>query len=227
MSNQPPNQSVRIWDLPTRIFHALLATCIAGLLVTGEIGGSFMEIHFILGYSVISLVFFRLIWGFCGGRWSRFVNFVPSPTSLFSYLNQLKNREQVNHIGHNPLGAISVLALLFFCLIQAVSGLMSDDEISYSGPWANLVSGDWVGFATRYHGEIGKVLLIVLISLHIATALYYKRVKKVDLITPMLNGNKFVDADTPSSQDTVFSRLIALCLWIACAYLVYRLVNLT
>ena len=223
----PPTLSVRIWDLPTRIFHALLASCVAGLLVTGEIGGALMELHFLLGYSVISLVLFRLIWGVCGGHWSRFVNFVPSPISLFSYLNHLKKREHVNHIGHNPLGAISVLALLFFCLIQAISGLMSDDEISYSGPWTNLVSGDWVSFATRYHGEIGKVLLIALICMHIAAVLYYKRVKKVDLITPMLNGNKLVDADTPSSKDTLFSRLIALCLWIACAYLVYRLVNLT
>jgi len=226
MSDNSPLQRTRIWDLPTRIFHVLLALSITGLIVTGEIGGRAMSLHFMLGYAVLTLVLFRLVWGLVGGHWSRFTHFVPSPSKLLSYIHALRTQQTSVSTGHNPLGALSVLALLLVSLIQVLSGLMSDDEISNSGPWTALAPSTWVSWATEYHSEIGKVILIVLVVLHIAAVLYYKRVKHEDLISPMLTGDKLLSPDTPSSRDTLTSRLFALSVLAGCAYAVYRLVNL-
>lgn len=226
MSNTTFLYRVRIWDLPTRVFHIVLALAVAGLVATGEVGGNALQIHFLLGYLILVLVIFRLIWGVVGGHWSRFVNFVPSPTRLLAYVQSLRVKQAVDHIGHNPLGALSVLAMLFLLLLQVLSGLMSDDDISNTGPWAVLVPADWVALATQYHGDIGKVLLIILISLHVATVLYYKHLKNEDLITPMITGDKILPNQTPHSRDTVTSWLFALSILVSCVYIVYRLVNL-
>lgn len=216
---------IRIWDLPTRSFHVLLALCVAGLIATGEIGGALMQLHFWLGYAVLTLVLFRLIWGFVGGHWSRFVNFVPSPVKLLAYLRSLRHQQAIRNVGHNPLGALSVLALLSTLLLQVLSGLMTDDEIANTGPWVALVPSEWVSLASEYHTDVGKVVLIVLIALHVSTVLYYKRIKNDDLITPMLTGDKVLTEEVRDSRDTLTSRLFGLSILMGCAYLVYRLVN--
>ena len=215
---------IRIWDLPTRGFHVLLALCVAGLIATGEIG--LMQVHFWLGYLVLTLVLFRLVWGFVGGHWSRFIHFVPSPSKLRAYLQAIRAQQAPPSIGHNPLGALSVLGMLSVLLLQVFSGFMSDDEIASTGPWTALVPADWVELATAYHSDIGKVLLILLIGLHVGTVLYYKRIKHDDLITPMLTGDKVFTTEVQASRDTRTSRLFALGVLVGCAYVVYRLVNL-
>ena len=215
---------IRIWDLPTRGFHVLLALCVAGLIATGEIGA--MQLHFWLGYAVLSLVLFRLIWGIVGGHWSRFIHFVPTPANLRAYLQAMRAKQVPHSIGHNPLGALSVLAMLCVLLVQVFSGFISDDEIANAGPWTSFVPADWVELATEYHSEVGKVILILLIVLHVGTVLYYKRIKNDDLITPMLTGDKVVQSETPASRDTFTSRLFAFGIWVGCAYVVYRLVTL-
>ena len=219
-------QRIRIWDLPTRVFHILLALSVAGLVISGEIGGDAMPIHFMLGYVVLSLVFFRLIWGVVGGHWSRFVNFVPTPSKLLSYVQAVRTKQTPHSVGHNPLGALSVLAMLAVLFVQVLSGFMSDDEISNAGPWTAFVSSEWVSRATEYHSDIGKVLLILLVVVHVATVLYYKRIKQDDLITPMLTGDKALPPETHNSRDTLTSRLFALSVLVGCGYVVYRLINL-
>jgi cytochrome b len=227
MSNTSFLFSVRVWDLPTRAFHIFLALAVAGLVATGEIGGNAMQWHFLLGYFVLALVLFRMIWGVVGGHWSRFVNFVPRPTLLWAYVQSLRTNQTTHSIGHNPLGALSVLGMLCVLLLQVLSGLMSDDEITNTGPWVALVPGTWVSLATEYHSEIGKVVLILFVSVHVITVLFYKRVKKVDLITPMLTGDKVLLSQAPHTRDTLTSRLFALGVLCGCIYTVYRLVNLT
>lgn len=217
---------IRIWDLPTRVFHVLLILCIVGLIITGEVGGDAMRFHFLLGYAVLTLVFFRLVWGLVGGHWSRFIHFVPKPSSLTTYLRALRSQQVSPHAGHNPLGALSVLAMLCILLLQVFSGFMSDDEISNSGPWTALVSSNWVEWATQYHSEVGKALLLSLIGLHVFAVLFYKYMKKDDLISPMLHGDKNMPEGTPSSRDTFTSRLFALGVLLGCTYGVYRLVQL-
>jgi cytochrome b len=185
-----------------------------------------MQLHFWFGYAVLTLVLFRLVWGFVGGHWSRFINFVPTPNKLLAYVHALRAKQAPQSIGHNPLGALSVLGMLGVLLIQVLSGLMSDDEISNAGPWTTWVPADWIELATEYHSEVGKVLLILLVILHVGTVVYYKRFKHDDLITPMLNGDKNLPPDTQASRDTFTSRLFALSLLIGCAYVVYRLIHL-
>ena len=215
---------IRIWDLPTRGFHILLALCVAGLIATGEIGA--MQLHFWLGYAVLTLVLFRLVWGFVGGHWSRFVNFVPTPAKLRCYLQAVRAQQAPQSIGHNPLGALSVIGMLSMLLLQVFSGFISDDEIASTGPWTAFVPADWVELATEYHSEVGKTILILLIVLHVGTVVYYKRIKNDDLITPMVTGDKVFETEMQASRDTRTSRLFALGILVGCAYVVYRLVNL-
>ena len=217
---------VRVWDLPTRVFHALLIVSMAGLILTGEVGGAALQWHFYFGYSVLSLVLFRVLWGFVGGHWSRFASFVPSPASLKAYVRGLLSGHHSPSVGHNPMGALSVLAMLALLLIQVFTGFISDDEIASSGPWTPLVSGDWIELATEYHGDVGKVLLILLVVLHVASILFYKRVKQEDLVTPMIRGDKTLPEGTPQSTDSALSRLFAFVLWLGCVYVVYWCVNL-
>ena len=218
---------VRIWDLPTRLFHGLLMLAIVGLVVTGQIGGNAMTWHFYLGYLVLSLVLFRIVWGFVGGHWSRFAQFVPTPAQVKHYAGDLIARRHTPTVGHNPMGALSVLTMLLLLLLQVLSGFMSDDEIAASGPWTALVSNQWVAWATAYHAEVGKVLILILVGLHIASVLFYKRVQREDLITPMISGDKVLPSGAPSSNDTASSRALALAIWIACGYAVYQWVNLS
>lgn len=226
MTTSSALRPIRVWDLPTRVFHVLLVTAVSGLIITGEIGGSLMKFHYWFGYGVLSLLFFRVIWGIWGGHWSRFVNFLPTPSKVRAYLADSRQGVQRVSIGHNPLGALSVFAMLVVLSLQVFSGLMSDDEISNAGPWASLVSSTWVSFATNFHTEIGKVVLISILVLHLVSVLYYKYFKHEDLLTPMVNGDKQLPSDTPSSRDSTTSRLFALGVWLGCAYAVYKLVNL-
>ena len=93
MPNSLSFARVRIWDLPTRLFHALLVVSVIGLVVTGEVGGDAMKIHFWLGYTALTLVFFRVVWGWVGGHWSRFSHFVPTPAKLCAYLQAFRAQQ--------------------------------------------------------------------------------------------------------------------------------------
>lgn len=226
MPSHTPLQVIRVWDLPTRIFHALLIACVAGLVITGELAGEAMQWHFLFGYAVLTLVLFRLVWGLVGGHWSRFVHFVPSPSQLRAYVKALRSHDAPPSVGHNPLGALSVIAMLSILLIQVFSGFISDDEIAATGPWTSLVPNDWIELATQYHAEVGKTILIILVILHVASILYYKRFKGEDLVTPMIYGDKQAAPSTPASRDTFTSRIFALGVLLGCAYVVFRLVNM-
>lgn len=219
-------QPVRVWDLPTRVFHVLLLISIVGLVITGEVGGGAMQLHFYFGYGVLSLLLFRLVWGVIGGRWSRFASFLPTPSKVMAYMRDLAAGRHTPSVGHNPMGALSVFAMLVVLLLQVLSGFCSDDEIAASGPWTPFVSGDWVERATEYHSEVGKTLLIILVVLHVASILFYKRFQNEDLVTPMIQGDKTLPTDTPASRDSAGTRLLALGVWGGCAGLVYYLVNL-
>lgn len=223
--------SVRIWDLPTRLFHLLLITCVVGLIITGEMGGDIMTLHFYLGYAVLTLVFFRLAWGCVGGHWSRFIHFMSTPIQLRDYMASLRHLQAQPSAGHNPLGALSVLAMLLVLLAQVFSGFLSDDEISVNGPWTTWAPGTWIEWATEYHTEIGKALLITLVVVHVAAVLVHKYVKGDDLISPMVSGDKMLPDTmahiTPVSQDTWGTRTKAVLVLALCAYAVYRLVHLS
>lgn len=204
-------RTVRVWDLPTRLFHWALAAAVIALVATAKTGA--MDWHFRLGYTVMALLVFRLAWGFVGGRWSRFSSFVYAPGSMLAYL---RGRPHPDHlVGHNPLGAVSVFALLAALLLQVATGLVSDDAITFTGPLAAMVPGSWSDAATSWHKGAGQWLLIALTALHVLAVLFYAGVKRVRMVRPMLSGDRALapgHAPAPSRDDGR-SRLLALVLF--------------
>ena len=216
--------TTRVWDLPTRIFHWALFGLIIAMVATGLLGGNAMVWHFRCGYAVLSLLLFRLVWGLIGGHWSRFVSFIYSPGAVLQYLRGQGRPE--HSVGHNPLGAGSVFALLFFLFAQVGTGLFSDDDIAASGPLSKFVYNATVSMLTGYHKNIGKYVLLVLVLLHIAAILFYLLKKKENLIGPMLHGDKSLLHRVENSRDDGRSRVLALAVFAGCAGLVASLVKL-
>jgi cytochrome b len=220
----PATRATRVWDLPTRVFHWSLLVCIVGLFVTVNLGGNWMQWHFRFGYAVLTLLLFRIVWGVVGGRWSRFASFIYAPATVLAYF---KGRGKPEHsVGHNPMGAGSVFALLGFLLLQVASGLFSDDDVAFQGPLAKFVSNARVSTATWYHKEVGSKVLIALIVLHIAAILFYLYKKKENLIRPMLDGDKHLAQAVPPSRDDAASRAAAAVVLAVCAALVWWVVQL-
>ncbi|QIL82195.1 cytochrome B [Diaphorobacter sp. HDW4A] len=200
-----PNTSVRIWDLPTRLFHWALAICMVSLVVTAKLNA--MDWHFRLGYCVLALLVFRVMWGLVGGYWSRFKSFLFTPSQ---FARHLAGKED-HSTGHSPIGALSVFTLLLALVLQVMTGLMSDDEISVSGPLTRFVSGELVSTATWWHAKIGQYLIYVLVGLHVlAIVVYAVRGKK--LLAPMITGDKQLPAATRASSDSAATRIAALVL---------------
>lgn len=215
---------VRIWDLPTRLFHWVLVCALVALIVTAKLGGSAMVWHFRLAYLALTLVIFRLIWGFVGGHRSRFVSFWPTPGRLLRYLHGQASLDERS--GHNPLGALSVLAMLLALGAQLLAGLMADDEIAFAGPLSGRVSGSTVDLATHYHTQWGPYLLIGLVVLHVVFVVVYQW-RGHHLVGPMLSGDRSVPADASlkATRDDAWTRLGALAVLGVSAALVYVLVR--
>jgi cytochrome b len=216
-------RTVRVWDLPTRIFHWALVACICGSVVTSQIGGNAMPWHFRFGYSIASLLLFRIVWGFVGGRWSRFASFIYSPATVVRYLRG--SREPEHTVGHTPLGAGSVFAMLAILVAQVGTGVLSDDEIAAAGPMTRFVSGATVDLATHYHKGIGKYVLLGLVALHI-TAIVFYLLKRENLLQPMMGGDKSTEAKVQGSRDDSRSRTTAAIVFALCAGLVAVLVRI-
>jgi len=216
--------TVRVWDLPTRLFHWALVVCVIGQIITANVGGNWMNWHLRLGYTVLTLLLFRLVWGFVGGHWSRFSSFLYAPSTVLNYLRGQARPE--HRVGHNPLGAFSVFALLAILLLQVGSGLFSDDEIAFTGPLVSLVSGEAVSLATSYHKNVGKFIVLALVVLHLLAIVYYRFAKKENLVRPMIVGDKQFPTAVPNARDSTQSRLVALGVLCLCALAVYGLAGL-
>lgn len=203
----------RIWDLPTRLFHWALVICVIGLVISGNVGGSAMLWHFRFGQAVMTLLLFRILWGLVGGHWSRFLQFRLRPRELWS---ELRGRaDERLHTGHGPLGSLAVLAFLLLLGAQVASGLLSDDQIAFAGPLTHLVSGATVSQASAYHKEVGKLLLIGLILLHLL-AIVWHTLRGRPLVGAMVHGDKPLEQSMPATRDDARSRLLALALMGLC-----------
>lgn len=211
---------VRVWDLPTRLFHWGLAALIATSLVTVKLGGGWMEWHFVSGYAALVLLLFRLMWGFAGSRYARFSSFVFGPKAVMAHVRGATDAPRT--LGHNPLGSLSVWALLGLVAAQAASGLFATDEIAYEGPLASAVSEQASLAATQWH-KLSEPMLYTLIGLHVAAILYYWLRRGENLVRPMLTGDKQVEADWPAARDDRALRLRALSLLAVAAAAVWLL----
>ena len=227
-TNDAELRAVRVWDLPTRVFHWLLVLAVVGLVVTGKMGGNALAWHMRLGLLVAALLGFRLVWGLVGGHWSRFGSFVRGPAAVLGYL-RASGSGSVSagaEVGHNPLGALSVLAMLAVMLAQVSTGLVADDEISTTGPFNRFVATATGLAATGWHKGYGQWLLLGLVALHLAAIAFYRFAKGRNLVRPMLSGDAPAPAGTPASADTPRTRLLALAvlaLFAAVAVLVWRI----
>lgn len=224
-----PTSRIRIWDLPTRIFHWALVVCVTGLILTGKVGGNWLEWHFRLGFAVFALLLFRLVWGFIGGRWSRFSSFLYAPGTVLRYLRG--QGDTLHEMGHNPLGAGSVFMMLLVLAAQVGSGLFADDEIATTGPLARFVSSSTSLLLTSYHRHVGQWVILALVALHIGAIAYYRLAKGRNLVAPMIHGDKLVPnaglaAPTLAASDGIGARVMALVLLGGCAGVVAWVVSL-
>jgi len=212
-----PTARVRVWDLPTRIFHWLLALSVLAQIGTGLAGA--MEWHFRNGYLVLALLCFRIVWGFLGGHWSRFAHFLYSPRQLLDYLRGESPQE--HRVGHTPLGALSVFGLLLLLSAQVATGLVSDDEIAAAGPLTRFVSNSTVSLASTWHAVAGQWLVPALALLHLLAIAFYVRVRRQVLVRPMWSGDKLLTYAANASRDNAGTRLLALVIFLACGAFAY------
>lgn len=173
---------VLVWDLPTRLFHWSLVVLVVAAFVTAKIGGNAMVWHGRIGLAVIGLLVFRIVWGFVGSTYARFAQFVRGPAAIFAYL-----RGEWRGLGHNPIGALSVLGLLGVLALQAATGLFANDDIAFEGYLATLVGSELSTRITGIHMLFEK-LLMALVALHIGAIIFYAHAKKQNLVKPMLTG---------------------------------------
>ncbi len=187
----------RVWDIPTRLFHwALVMTVITGLYLGEFREFSTIELHFYAGYATAALLAFRILWGFTGSKPSRIRALFPSPKRFFKYTATLRKRHPSGIAGHNPLGALSVLAMITALLFQVITGLFSEDDGLFSeGPLAGYAGGSTVLTMTSLH-HTGSRVIMALIGIHILAILFYLLWKRENLIKPMLTGIKLIRRNT-------------------------------
>ena len=173
---------IQVWDLPVRVAHWTLAAAVGTAFVTAQIGGNAMVWHGWAGLTALGLVVFRIVWGLLGSTHARFASFVRGPAAIGAYL-----RGQWQGVGHNPLGALSVLGLLGVVAAQGFTGLFSNDDIAYQGFLYHLVGADLSERLTGIH-KLFEPVLILVVSLHLGAIAFYARVKKHNLVLPMLHG---------------------------------------
>ncbi len=222
MSDTPePRRRILVWDLPTRLFHWLIVLGVLGSWLTAEIFRRFdFHWHKLIGFTLLGLLIFRLLWGFVGGRHSRFANFVRGPGAVLRYLPGLRSRQAEAHAGHNPLGALSVLALLASLLLQVATGLCVDDDVLAAGPLAPLVDSELRALAGKIHAINFKVLL-ALIALHLCAITYYAVWKRQNLVATMITGRaRNLPAAEAGTSPPAWRGLLVLLLAVAMVLLI-------
>lgn len=213
----PPAPGTRVWDLPTRVFHWALTLLVLFSFVTAKVGGYWTDWHFRSGYSILALLLFRVAWGFAGSAYARFSSFVRGPAAILAYL-----RAPVQSVpGHTPLGGAAIVVLLAALLLQATTGLFANDAIASEGPWAKFVSSALSDRLTTVHRWNEKAL-IGLIALHLGAIAYYRWVRKLDLLKPMITGDAHVPG--PPARDDLAMRVRGAALFALAVALVAFLV---
>lgn len=206
------SKRIRLWDLPTRLFHWLLVLAVAGAVVSGQIGGNLIIWHGRIGLFIVGLVVFRIVWGLIGSTYARFAQFFPTPAKLRAYLGG-----QWRQPGHNPLGALSVFALLTVVGFLVASGLFANDDITFVGPLFDLIDKDLSNRLTGLH-HLAVNLLYVLVGLHVASIIFYAHVKKNNLLWPMLTGSKEVEQGEDARGGGPLALTVAVLLALAVVY---------
>lgn len=189
---------ILVWDTPTRLFHWLLALSFAGAFLTAE-SERFRDVHVLLGYTVLALIGFRLVWGIVGTRYARFSSFAFSPARVIAYLKSLLTPSPQHHIGHNPAGSWVIYGLLLLGLVSGISGYATYSEIG----------GDWL--EELHEGASNTMLALVVV--HVAGVIVSSLMHRENLIGSMISGYKRGDAEQgarPAHWLTVVALLTGL-----------------
>jgi len=178
-----------VWDLPLRLFHWLFALCVVAAWITAKVGFDWMQYHFYLGYGVIGLLIFRVIWGFIGPRHARFSSFLEKPSAMWSYAQHLFDRHSTPSVGHNPLGGLMVVLMLLLVIVQVSTGLFSTDAVIWTGPYYPSVKASTASLLSTIH-SVNQNIILGAVGLHILAIVYYRVFKKQSLVSAMFTGYK-------------------------------------
>jgi len=215
----PSTARILVWDFPVRFVHWAIVLLLIGLVTTGKLGADWLIWHMRMGYAVIALVVFRVIWGFVGSRNARFAAFLFGPSRVIRYVRSFRGAHEV-HASHNPAGGWMVVALLVALLVQAMMGLFTTDDILWGGPFSERVSKDTSDTISAVHRRFWWVI-VALSVLHIAAVLSHLMLLKDNLITPMLTGYKQLPADVASAEDAAASTGKAVVILTLCGLAVW------
>jgi cytochrome b len=224
-ADSSPTRILRIWDLPVRLFHWLLVALVLISFTTAQIGGNAMQYHEWSGIAILVLVLFRAVWGFAGSTYARFADFLRGPGPALRYARTLLRGSPAFYAGHNPLGGWMVALLLETLLLQAGTGLFANDDVMLEGPLAAHVSKETSDLLTRIH-HINFYVLLALVSVHVTAALLYLRMKRENLILPLVTGVKRVSQATPAQDRRGGPLWLAAALLAACAAAVWALLRI-
>jgi len=205
---------MRVWDLPTRIFHWSLVVLLPCSYVSMRL--NLMGLHMALGHTVLALVLWRWVWGFLGSDTARFGKFLASPRQAVRHLLRLRVREPDSEPGHNAAGGWMVLLMLVLLTVQVGAGLCANDGGATEGPLAKYVGATWSDRLSLVH-EINFRLILAAVALHVAAICVYTYVKRHSLVRPMLTGKKRLPAAMRAPR--MASPLLALAVLIVAAAL--------
>jgi cytochrome b len=203
---------VRIWDLPTRLFHWCIVVLIgASWLAQHE---ERMTLHLLAGYTMLALLLFRLVWGVIGSDSARFARFLCGPAAVVRHLRNFPDKEPDTEVGHNPAGGWVVVVMLVLLAVQVGTGLCANDSVSTQGPLADMVGSDTSDWLTHVHAVNFRLIEAVAV-LHIVAIADYRLVKGHRLVRAMITGNKPLPGDVAPPR--MVSPLLALAVFAAIA----------
>jgi cytochrome b len=210
---------VKIWDIPTRIFHWVLVLLFLFLIYSGRWDDSLMQWHFYCGYTLSGLILFRVLWGVVGTRYARFCSFVTSPIQGIRYLKATVTGKGKHFYGHNPAGAMMVVALILLLMLQVASGLVTSDEILWEGPFYASVSDEIASLGAQTH-HLVQSILVYLVGLHILGVVVHSILFKEKLVTAMVTGTK-KDLGDAIPRESINPIALILCLAISAGWVYY------
>ncbi len=212
---------VLVWDFPVRIFHWLIVALVAAAYATWRL--NWMVWHGWIGYAVLTLVLFRLLWGFFGGETARFSGFLSAPRPVFQHLKHSFRREPDHQVGHNPAGGWMVVLLLALLLVETLTGVYVANDIVDEGPLTEIVPA-WAANAIASAHAIGWDVLLAAIVLHVLAIAGFAAIKGQNLLRPMVTGTKVLPASVAAPRAGSPAR--AGLLLLGCAVATALLVNL-
>ena len=201
----PPRRTILVWDLPIRLFHWLTVALVAAAYVTWRM--NWMDWHAYAGDALLTLLLFRLAWGFIGSDTARFMRFLASPRAAFRHLTHILRRETDEQAGHNPAGGWMVMLMLGLLLGQTLTGIIDNNDVADAGPLTDILPAWLSNLIDDLHAWLWNALLAA-IALHVLAIALYAVAKRQNLVRAMLTGRKTLPAE--ATPPRVASPLLAL-----------------